>query len=336
MKGLIAMAAEAPTAQEDPDPSPMENSKAHKGVIVVDETAGKDELNSYMALRAAKIARNEARLAELGLLRPLPPATTPSRKSRRKPRTIAPVEISGLRRSTRHTSRPTAYSDPPEPQRKRTKTKVSPTHWSTHVEVDESPPPPVLTSISSKSVRSIRLDVGALCDEVLGMFMNQTGKAHVVEESVRRTSSRTDAHGLSFNKYCGVQEWNNDALFLWVNLGGNNGEYVNDFMDGGRQMTWFGGSRMHDESNVILRLLRVGQRAKDGQLPSTDGIILWCRQYCPEKRSFGPYVCLGRLAYHRHAPGSRPLQFVWSLLDYDRLVNHEQAEVRKMFQSIAA
>ena len=38
---------------------------------------------------------------------------------------------------------------------------------------------------------------------------------------------------LSFNKYSGVQEWKNDVLFLWVNLGmeAKPGVHINDFSD---------------------------------------------------------------------------------------------------------
>jgi hypothetical protein len=47
-----------------------------------------------------------------------------------------------------------------------------------------------------------------------------------------------------FNKYSGVVEWRN-ALFIWVNIGFPNNEYSNRFLDGGKLMTWFGGSRMN-------------------------------------------------------------------------------------------
>lgn len=63
--------------------------------------------------------------------------------------------------------------------------------------------------------------------------MEQTGKAFVMEDAAQR--SGIDVGNISFNKYSGVQEWKNDALFLWVNLG-NGGDVVNDFLNDGRQV----------------------------------------------------------------------------------------------------
>jgi hypothetical protein len=34
---------------------------------------------------------------------------------------------------------------------------------------------------------------------------------------------------------------------------------VNDFLDGGRRVTWYGGSRMHEETPVIQKLIRIGK-----------------------------------------------------------------------------
>lgn len=47
-----------------------------------------------------------------------------------------------------------------------------------------------------------------------------------------------------FNKYSGVAEWSN-CMFLWVNIAAKGGEYLNDFLDDGRFITWYGGSKMH-------------------------------------------------------------------------------------------
>lgn len=74
-------------------------------------------------------------------------------------------------------------------------------------------------------------------------------------------------------------------------------------------MTWFGGSRMHDETPVIKRLLN--------SKTNSDDIILWCRFMDGSQAQ--PYICLGRLTYVSHTPGTRPLEFVWELLDYDKL-----------------
>jgi hypothetical protein len=91
---------------------------------------------------------------------------------------------------------------------------------------------------------------------------------------------------------------------------------------------------MHNESNVIRRLLRVGQAAANGSLAPQDGLVLWCRTHDETKRTFTPYVCLGRLSYHSHEPGSRPLKFVWNLMDYDVLAHHENERVQSLFQKL--
>lgn len=65
-------------------------------------------------------------------------------------------------------------------------------------------------------------------------MMEQTGKAVVMQEAAQK-SGHDLVSTISFNKYSGVQEWQNDALFLWVNLGAG-GDVVNDFLNGGRQV----------------------------------------------------------------------------------------------------
>jgi len=93
---------------------------------------------------------------------------------------------------------------------------------------------------------------------------------------------------------------------------------------------------MHEETKVIRRLLRVGKAVASEERDSSDGIILWCRRYDASKKSHTPYVCLGRLSYRSHEPGSRPLKFVWNLMDYDRLVNHKDENVRNTFQEFVS
>eukprot|EP00543_Licmophora_paradoxa_P016296 CAMPEP_0202471380 /NCGR_PEP_ID=MMETSP1360-20130828/84515_1 /ASSEMBLY_ACC=CAM_ASM_000848 /TAXON_ID=515479 /ORGANISM="Licmophora paradoxa, Strain CCMP2313" /LENGTH=56 /DNA_ID=CAMNT_0049097447 /DNA_START=17 /DNA_END=184 /DNA_ORIENTATION=- len=56
--------------------------------------------------------------------------------------------------------------------------------------------------------------------------MPKTGKAYVIQHCCGLASP-------SFNKYCGVQEWKNDALLLWVNLGKKDDEIQNDFLENG-------------------------------------------------------------------------------------------------------
>jgi hypothetical protein len=162
--------------------------------------------------------------------------------------------------------------------------------------------PPKLTA---NSARSMTLDVEKLLhgpDGLLGKMMTKTGKAFVMEESVRLAVSKMELcnGNISFNKYSGVQEWNNDAIFLWVNLHAPDSEVTNEFFHSGRHVTWFGGSRMHDATPAIAHLKRIGAAAAKvatGKLRgSSDGVVLWCRVYNATQKVFGAYICLGRLS----------------------------------------
>ena len=109
-------------------------------------------------------------------------------------------------------------------------------------------------------------------------------------------------------------------------------------------MTWFGGSKMHDETPLIKRLIATGKNAdrlhkeEEASPYKPHGIILFCR-LMDEKKRAKPYVCLGRVGYHSHVPGSRPLQFVWNLLDFKRLEHDSKLQMTKnedlsLFQEI--
>ena len=312
------------------------------------------ESNPYLALREAKIARNQARLRELGLLskKELPSSgrtTTPPTKTATT--AVAKVETKPLvlRRSRRLSQLPENpdYTEPNvdlirerKSKRSRITTTTRKTTRTTTTTTtkggDKTPvsrPPPAANSVRAISINPENLVFGK--DKVsgfLGVPMERTGKEFVIYESFERAALSEDRHRLegsrlSFNKYSGVQEWKN-SIFLWVNLGGKDGTVVNDFLEGGKQITWFGGSRMQDDTPVVQRLLRLGKAAS----PSSSSIILWCRRYEAEKKTYSPYVCLGRLGYQSHVPGSYPLSFVWMLLDYSALKDHRDKSVGKRFQ----
>uniref|UniRef100_A0A7S2XW82 Uncharacterized protein n=1 Tax=Attheya septentrionalis TaxID=420275 RepID=A0A7S2XW82_9STRA len=383
-----------------------------------------EEDNPYLRLRAAKIARNEARLKELGLIRYNHENDYQNTVARKKKR-VAPrnpvTHQQPLRRSTRRAASivTTGYifpEPPPEPRvvARRQGTKRPRIKTASHVSlVDESstmqhPNASDLPAVSSGSgpasvkttsihvpavvlgpyLEELPLDDAAIDENVmnlekdckrcaLGREVCRTGKAAVISHAVMATlhhdhvqmmsgkhdSDQSDKHNkegwnntelyhlaasnrLSFNKYCGVQEWRNNSLFLWVNIGGPDNSATNEFLNGGRQMTWFGGSRMHDESPVIQRLIKVGQQQQEQNNVAKNnehngGIVLWCRLYdsSSSPKGFRPYTCLGRVAYHSHQPGTRPIQFVWTLLDYDQLVQYsgqpkDKTDSPSMFQRI--
>lgn len=324
--------------------------------------------NPYVAMRSAKIARNEKRLRELGLLSTTtPPTRHPKRRAvATTPRYSIVTPCGPARRSDRLLStRKINYKDvmitaaeaqltkrssllPPLPgdgDDASFLTASSDVEMISHaVKTKLVYQSTVMSTPAANSVRSIELDVEALGGGLLGKMVERTGKECVVNASFILAASNGDKQRLggaklSFNKYSGVQEWKNCVL-LWVNL--NTVDSPNDFLDNGRQMTWFGGSKMHDQSPAILSLLRLGRKKSSSDIDhmTTSGVmssemssvVLWCRRYTPHTKTFTPYVCFGQLGYRSHIPESQPLAFVWDLLDYDRLKFHQDHAVRETFE----
>ena len=135
-----------------------------------------------------------------------------------------------------------------------------------------------------------------------------------------------------FSKYVGVAEWKN-ALFLWVNLS-SDGDYPNEFLDGGKAITWFGGSRVDEDSNVVQRLIHSQsslypyhqcnhfQRStnsyeeikdKDEDDNNKDIVLLFVRH--PGEN----YIPLGRVACIGWTLTARPVRITWALRDFERL-----------------
>jgi hypothetical protein len=300
---------------------------------------------SYQEMVNAKRKRNQDVLEASGLLKPpqlAPLYTTNVTSNKRKKNKQAQLQVvpqQPSRRSSRlsQSEKPnykevSASIDVVVKKRRRTTATTESRIVSPSPAAAPAPPPAV------NSVRSINIDTKTLVlgeKGVLGQMMDHTGKEFVINESFSLAAypedqKRLAGSRLSFNKYCGVQEFKN-AIFLWINLGSKDNPVVNDFLDDAKQVTWFGGSRMHDESPVIHKLLQYGQQDdKVDNEPHSD-IILWCRRYQTDTKQFTPYVCFGRLTYHSHVPQSHPLKFIWNLVDYDGLKNHSDAAVRERF-----
>lgn len=305
--------------------------------------------NPYIALRQAKIRRNEARLAELGLLKPKIFTKTHAGSDAQTRLAKLPVAPKPAQEATRRSRRLSQQSEQPNYKEVALPSERTPKRLrvladdANLAEIDASsfpPPEPIVTkqiAPAANSVRSINID----CDELivgenglLGKMMEQSGKEHVINKSFELAASfedrqRLSGTRLSFNKYCGVQEWQN-AVFLWINLGSKDNAVVNDFLNGGTQITWFGGSRMYDHSPVIHTLLRLGKEATE----KTSRIVLWVRKYDVESKKFTPYICLGRLSYHSHQPGSHPLAFVWNLIDASFLKTNSDVSVKEQYESL--
>ena len=317
-----------------------------------------EEVNEYEALRLSKIARNEARLRELGLHkspwnetkirqpprdgpiaagRPIP--TAPLRRSKRTRGSgssddVATRETKSRRNPQRgHENTPNDQDYHPPEDNEKSDTESTKTRTKNSNKSRKTPPKPTSSaSLPPNSARVMTLNVDKLLtSSLIGKTLSQTGKAHVMEESARLAVDGYGGASISFNKYSGVQEWGNNVLFLWINLDAPNSEVTNDFPNGGRQVTWYGGSRMHEGTQVIQRLLSVGKNTPTG---GGGGVVLWCRRYLKERKSFEPYTCLGRLSYISHEPESHPLPFVWKLEDFDRITAHESKERRETFEAM--
>ena len=157
-------------------------------------------------------------------------------------------------------------------------------------------PPP-----SSDMSRAINAQLSDILSINLGQHVKDYGKGAVMAICNNGTIPR-------FSKYSGVVEWKN-AIFLWVNLGYDKSQYPNTFSEKGKYITWFGGSKMHEDSEVIKRLIKLGESTYKGD----ENIILFVRK---EGES---YVCLGRLAHINYQLNVSPVTFKWQLLDYDTL-----------------
>jgi hypothetical protein len=326
---------------------------ANDDVQEADEPSQQTE-NPYLAYRAAKIARNQARLRELGLLdAPILAQFTeqPTEKARRplqpRKRTVQP-SLPPARKSTRAKVKKVGIDKPLEilqvapsvegkPSNKRSKNHITPKFQ----QVDAFSRTDTLKAklSATSAAREIYLDADKLlfgAKGLLGRTLSSFGKASVMEASAKLAAqpSQLPADGhISFNKYSGVQDWAN-CLFLWVNFGAPGNQINNEFFDSGRQVTWFGGSKMHHESPAICKLRQSQEQLKKKKY----NVILWCRQYLRETKAFGSYTCMGRLdlvSYDRH---TQPLEFVWKLVDYDHItkVSDDRYHIVAMISEFAS
>lgn len=335
------------------------------------ESKAFEERNAYLELRQAKIARNHARLHELGLI------------SRNLGKWVAPENTVANATAKRAKSNTSKTIEPQRRSLRMRKVMVDP--------IDQPPSKPIAveqlieqkdlestkrkdvettnnqkktSTFAKNSAREMELDVERLLfgstnedgiSGMLGIQLLSTGKAFVIEESARRAVDKEVSNPISFNKYCGAQEWSN-AIYLWINFGFPGSEVVNTFDLKGRQVNWFGGSKMHDGSPLIQRLKDIGVEASRHQPKDSDrAVILWCRHYNVSEKGFDPYVCFGRLSVsffssikslhlilslnpflvlqlQSYDPTSRPVVFQWNLIDFDKILHHESKQVRETFQ----
>lgn len=310
--------------------------------------------NPYMALRAEKIARNEARLKELGLYKAkFSTATSQSSKPvsirKRKPGDQPPL-TAPTRRSLRISGLPI---NPNYVESKDFKERAAlPKEHSNDdfVQATEdrirqkkttpsrAPSGPAPASVNS--VRTISLDASVVVQKFLAKPLEIFGKYFVIQSSFEEAACEDDkarlagVSRLSFNKFSGVQPWKN-VIYLWINVGGptDPNSLVNEFTSNGSRVSWFGGSKMREDSPIILTLIQMGKEAASDPSSTSSGIVLWCRQYDWNTKKLLPYTCLGRLAYESHIPGSYPVAFTWRLMDYESMMGNKAT--RDVFYEIS-
>lgn len=147
-----------------------------------------------------------------------------------------------------------------------------------------------------------------LSGERLGIPIEEYGKSAVMKLSMPSSFNANPR----FNKYSGVAEFLN-CLYLWVNIASsaasNNDSstlfrYENSFLNNGRAMQWFGGSKMSAESRLVRRLL------------STDAVVLLFVRV-----DGGNYLSLGRVQPRSCDVSLEPLAVTWELVDFEALRN---------------
>jgi len=287
-------------------------------------------LSDYEQLRASKIARNEARLASLGLADGFKPMkrARPLQNTKQAPK--KPKQASDeatLRRSSRVSAIPPSYNeqtaynlldahDPSISKSTTTTTTTTDLPRKTIPQSQTAAAPAPLSSSSTGLKKVMAKDLAISPSKMVSSLLNRSvgvpGKLPVVNHL--GTSSVTPHSEIGFSKYTGVLEFSN-AIVLWVNYDANpNEKYVNSFLKDGAELTWYGGSRMtmstEGGARTVNKLLKMSKLA-------TSNILLFTRFMEGSKSE--PYVCLGRLGYITHDPNSSPMKWVWKLQDFAEL-----------------
>jgi hypothetical protein len=265
------------------------------------------ELSDYERLRLSNILRNESYLTAIGLgasdrldmaghkkvnkkrikENPAKQDAMPQRRSQRIAEVPIPnydLDIAGVADDDDDDDDDEGGAGPRQ-KRFRTKTAV------------ERPPP------SSDSSRALNAQLDVFLGDNVGKLLDEMSPTKAAIMALSNGGSVP-----KFSKYQGVVEWKN-CLFLWVNIGGFGG-YTNKFLDEGRVITWFGGSKMYEDSDSTKRLLKT----KKGGVGDRDRAILFVRLAANE-----PYCCLGDLACRKAVTDKHPISMEFELVDFERI-----------------
>lgn len=226
--------------------------------MLIEQTshAIKMEISEYERRRLDNIDKNNQYLIDIGL------ESSTNKRSAAKPlrsKKRDPIAVVPTRRSSRNEGKTVNYQDPV--------VNFPSKRSRIHSDSEEERKPSILSikgefivpdgmqydapivqssSGSSNSSSQLNADISLFLAQYLCLPVKEYGKAAVMTMANYNSMPK-------FSKYSGVVEWKN-AIFLWVNIGGQTG-YHNNFSENGKNMMWYGGSRMHaGRYCVILKL----------------------------------------------------------------------------------
>eukprot|EP00558_Chaetoceros_sp_UNC1202_P000004 CAMPEP_0197254086 /NCGR_PEP_ID=MMETSP1429-20130617/67404_1 /TAXON_ID=49237 /ORGANISM="Chaetoceros sp., Strain UNC1202" /LENGTH=290 /DNA_ID=CAMNT_0042716969 /DNA_START=18 /DNA_END=891 /DNA_ORIENTATION=- len=220
------------------------------------------EANPYLERRQAKIARNESRLEELGLDGRFHNAscqapTSFDVKHEIDDNSSDKKKEEPTRRSLRLKKIPAEEGSGGKRQRveveiqknRQDRTLANPSSSRARI-IKQSEPKPGTTRATEIDLQKCLY--GAFDYPVfIGRRLAKTGKLAVIENA----NIMCENPVTSFNKYSGVCEFKNDVRFLFANINAPDSDIRNEFLNNGGQFTWFGGSRMREESESIQKLI---------------------------------------------------------------------------------
>lgn len=272
-------------------------------------------ISEYERLRLANIERNNRYLLEIGLTGPaaLP---KPHHPAKARAKTMAKIPSEFIRRSARLA----AVDSPPKYKEavlrsaaSKSQVERTETGKADFDDAEEKVPQTkrkssagLVREISPGSSRAIDADLRFILGEGLGCHIGENRTKASVMASANR------GRVPSFSKYSGVAEWRN-CLFLWVNYGDSKNEVLNEFSEEGRRISWYGGSNVYRDSDIIQKLIRYSDITDADPLQSNKCVLMFLRR--PDEL----YISLGRLKYASYDLNTHPIAFVFDLLDFERL-----------------
>ncbi len=217
--------------------------------------------NSYLEMRKAKIERNQKVLASLGLSgsSPKKPIKTQRPKieseqtmgfqTRRSSRRLRNASSSPLEEELPSKALSDAIVEkvdailPSLGDSKRQRAQKRPRSEELSASLQQSTKitrrPIVQSEAKPGTTRATTIDVKkTLCGHFdspvfVGRRLANTGKVAVVEHAAFMCGIES---GIGFNKYSGICEFRNEAIFLWVNIGVPNADVKNEFLNDGKQV----------------------------------------------------------------------------------------------------